>query len=135
MIVDRWWGWCVDSMWFQHSIFHADMKISYEIKWRFSLVSSQESYDCLDCTLPLVIYIWIYRLILIFVEDYLGVDLSMLHLIWYDMIWYDMIWYDMIWYDMLFVYQYARWETVLSTYLSSNTIIDLIQWSLPSLSS
>ena len=22
MIVDRWWGWCMDSMWFQHSTFN-----------------------------------------------------------------------------------------------------------------
>ena len=34
--------------------------------------------------------------------------------------------FDMIWYDMLFMYQYAWWETLLWTYLSSTTIIDLI---------
>ena len=39
MIVDRWWGWCVDSMWSQHSIFYTYMKISDEIKWRFSVMS------------------------------------------------------------------------------------------------
>ena len=40
MIVDRWWGWCIDGMWFQHSIFYTYLKISYEIKRHFSLVAS-----------------------------------------------------------------------------------------------
>ena len=31
--------------------------------------------------------------------------------------------------DKIFVCLYVRWETLLSTYLSSNRIIDLIQWS------
>ena len=66
IVVDRWWGWCMDSMWLQDWIFHTDMNIPYEIEWHFSLVSSQESYNFLDCKLVFVICIRIYRLTLIF---------------------------------------------------------------------
>ena len=67
MIVDRWWGWCMDSMWFHHSIFHSYLEISYEMKWHFSLVSFYESYNFLDCNLLFVICICISHLTLIFV--------------------------------------------------------------------
>ena len=139
--------WIVCDFNIQHSIFYTYLEISYEMKWRFSHVSFYESYNFVDCNLLFVICICIYRLTSIIVQECLAVDLSMLHLIWYDMIWYDMIWYDithndmilciMIWYDithndMILVCPHVGWEAVVSTYLSFDRVIDLIQLSLSS---
>ena len=49
--------WIVCDFNIQHSIFHTYLEISYEIKWRFSLVSLFESYNFVDCNLLFVICI------------------------------------------------------------------------------
>ena len=119
IIVDRWWGWCMESVRFRHLTFHTDMNISYEYNFFFiAWILTMNKYF-LWFLFNTCICIRILRSLLIFVWECLAVDLSMSHLIWYDMIWYDITHNNII-----LVCQYVIWETLLSTYLSSNTIID-----------
>ena len=68
-----------------------DVWIVCDFNIQYFIVSVWESYNFLDCNLPLLIYICMYRLTMIFGQECLAVDLSVLHLIWY--VWYDMICY------------------------------------------
>ena len=98
-----------------------DFNIQYfMLIWRFLKKSKDVSHLCHSENHIIVLIVTCYYFFVFvciawhwfFGYECLAVDLSLSHLIWYD---------------MLFVYQYVRWETVLSTYLSSNTIIYLIQ--------
>ena len=128
MIVGRWLGW----RWIV-----CDFNIQYFILiWRFLMKLNDVFYLCLYSNHIIFLIVTCYLLfVLVFVWISLDIDICIRISVrrfvdvTFDMIWYDMIWYDITHNDMIFECQYVWRETVVSTYLSSNTIIGLIQSS------